>query len=424
MSEQVKTITLPNGLRVILAPRRGSLASTVLVLVAAGSEYESKEINGISHFLEHMMFKGTINRPRSHIISEELDALGAEYNAFTGEEYTGYWAKAENHKLSQIFDLVSDIYLNPLFEDAEIEKEKGVIIEEINMYEDTPMDYIHRVYSELLYGDQPAGWKIEGRKEVIRSLGRDSFISYRDKHYVASKTVVTVTGDFNSEEIMAKISGSFGVLPFKEISPKPVTTEEQSGPRVTISQKPSAQTHMILGVRAFPVNDKRKMALKVLGSILGGGMSSRLFRKIRDELGAAYYIGAHADLSLDHGGFYVPAGIDHLKMDVVIKAVLQEMKDLRENPVKEAELRKAKDHMTGTFIMSLETSDEQANYYGAQEIINKEILMPEETVEKIQAVTADEIKSVAEAIFTNDRLNLAIIGPHSDEESLKNMFFL
>ncbi|MFH1246697.1 MAG: pitrilysin family protein [Candidatus Liptonbacteria bacterium] len=424
MPQPIQKITLPNGLRTLLIPRAASLASTVLVLVEAGSEYETKGTNGLSHFLEHLMFKGTVNRPRANMIAEELDALGADYNAFTGEEFTGYWAKAENHKLPQIIDLISDIYLNPVFDAPEIEKERGVIIEEINMYEDNPSDYAHRIFGELLYGDQPAGWKTEGTKEVVRKLTRDDFVKYRGIHYVAPKTVVVIAGAFDEKKALDQVNSLFGSLPNAPVVSKPKTNDSARGPAVKIFKKDSAQSHLVLGVRAFPIGDERRRSIKVLSNILGGGMSSRLWRRIREELGAAYYVGSHADLLLDHGNFTVSAGIDHSKMATVLRSALDEMKQIATVLVPPQELQKAKDHMVGNFIMGLETSDELANYFGSQEVLTMNPQAPEEVISQINAVTREEIRAVAAALFREDQLHLAVVGPNDKEDELLKLLSL
>ncbi len=419
-----KKITLPNGLRVILAPQPDSLAATVLILVEAGSEYETKNINGLSHFLEHMMFKGTVNRPDAGIISSELDGIGAEYNAFTGPEYTGYWAKVQKKQIDKAIGIVSDLYLNPIFNPNEIEKERGVIIEEINMYEDTPMRRVHELFSNLLYGDQPAGWDIAGTKEVIRKLGREDFVEYRAKHYVASKTVVVIGGSFGVKDVEKKIRNIFSELPKKGKAKKIKTIESQKTPAVAVKFKDSDQSHLVLGVRAFDVFDKRRYAIKVLGNVLGGGMSSRLFRKVRDELGAAYYVRAEADLLLDHGFFTVSSGVDHKKIEVVIEAVLGEMRRLKKDLVSPVELAKSKEHMIGNFVLGLETSDELASFYGGQEIITGKIVPPDQIIKKIKAVTAKEVQAVAKSIFENSKLNLAVIGPYKEEERFKKILKL
>src|SRR3989344_7246823 len=209
MSKSFKKIVLGNGLRIILNSRKESLTTTVLVLVATGSKYETKEISGISHFLEHLCFKGTTNRPTALKITSELDALGAEYNAFTGEEYTGYHAKADARHTDKILEIVSDLYVNPIIPKEEIEKEKGVIIEEINMYEDLPMRKVQEVFTELLYGDQPAGWPIAGKKEVIQRMTREEIVNYRNAHYVGKATAILVSGAFDETAVMKKIEAGF-----------------------------------------------------------------------------------------------------------------------------------------------------------------------------------------------------------------------
>ncbi|MDD4762124.1 MAG: pitrilysin family protein, partial [Candidatus Pacebacteria bacterium] len=328
-----KRIVLDNGMRIILAPKEESQAVTVLVLVEAGSKYETKEINGLSHFLEHMCFKGTEKRQKAIDISEELDAIGSEYNAFTGQEYTGYYAKVEKKHAGKVLEVMADIYLNSTFPEKEIEKERGVIIEEINMYEDLPMRRVGELFTTLLYGDQPAGWDIAGRKEVIKVLKRDDFINYRKKHYVAKGTAVIISGNFNEEEIILKVKENFSSISLDEKGTKEKTSEEQRESRVMVYNKKSDQTHLIIGVRAFSVFDERRKALSVISEILGGGMSSRLFQKVRDDLGAAYYVKAEADLFTDHGYFGVAAGIDNKRIKEVTEAILGEFKRLKEEEV-------------------------------------------------------------------------------------------
>jgi len=416
-----KKITLPNGLRILLVPQASSLAASVLILVEAGSEYETKRVNGVSHFLEHMMFKGTTNRPRPGMIAEELAALGAQSNAFTGQEYTGYWAKSEARKLPKILEIVSDLYLNPVFDPEEIEKERGVIIEEINMYEDTPARRVQEIFNALLYGDQPAGWDVSGGKEIIGRLMKDDFAKYREERYVARGTIVVVAGKFNEKQVMHQIKEYFGGLPHRRVDAKSKTKEHQARPQLHIKFKESGQSHLVLGFRAFDLFDKRRYAIEVLAGLLGGGMSSRLFKRVREELGAAYYIDADADLSLDHGMFSISAGVDHGKIDVVIEAVLAECRRLRDETVGAQELQRTKDHMIGGLILGLETSDSLASFYGSQEILAKKLLSPEKIIDRIRDISAADIRSVAREIFVNKSLNLAVIGPYQNEEMFKKI---
>jgi len=416
-----KKIALDNHLRIITVPMTDSLATTILVLVEAGSKYETKEINGISHFLEHMCFKGTKKRPRSIDISSELDSIGAVYNAFTSMEYTGYFAKARPNHFDIILDVVSDIYLNQIFDPKEIDKERGVIIEEINMYEDLPMRRVQELFTRLLYGDQPAGWDIAGKKEVIKKLTREDFIKYRDEHYLAKSSLVVIAGRFDKDKAIKKIETAFSGIKSGNKTPKVKTIERQEKPEILLKFKETDQTHLVLGVRAFDIFDERKYALEVLSDILGGGMSSRLFQKVREEMGAAYYIRAEADLYTDHGYLTASAGIDHNKIEDVIKVLLEEFKSLAEKPVDKNELQKAKDHLIGHLMLGLETSDALAGFYGGQEIITGKIINPQEYVEKIQAVKAEEITEVAKDVFRNNKLNLALIGPFKNKERFEKI---
>lgn len=406
---------LKNGLRVILIPKKESLATTVAVLVSAGSKYETKKINGLSHFLEHMCFKGTVRRPKAVDISGELDGIGAEYNAFTSQEYTSYFAKAKNEAFDEILDLVSDLYLNPTFDAKEIETERGVIIEEINMYEDLPMRKVQELFMELVYGDQPAGWSIAGTKENIKKLGREDFVSYRSKHYLPESTIVVVSGGFEEKDAAQKIEKSFSSLRAGMKEQKAKVKEAQENPEELVYFKESDQAHLVLGVRAFDIFDKRRYALHVLSDVLGGGMSSRLFQKVRGELGAAYYVYSSPDLYSDHGLLAISAGIDHLKVDEVIKSILGLCVDLKNKRVEEKELEKAKNHIIGKFLLSLETSDELAYFYGMQEVIGMKISSPDQFVKKIQSVNAEDVQNIARDVFKDSRLNLALIGPLKDK---------
>ena len=266
-----KKIKLKNGLRVVLVPQPGSLATTVMVSVEAGSKYETKDKNGISHFLEHMCFKGTTKRPQASVISTELDGLCAQYNAFTGQEATAYYAKAKNENFDQILDVVADMYLDPIFDPREIEKEKGVIIQEINMYEDTPSRRVAELFMQLVYGDQPAGWDIAGRKEVIEKITRNDFIKYRGKHYVPQATIVTISGGFRESGLLKKVERYFSALKPGQKGTKLKVKEIQSKPRESVNFKDSDQTHMVMGFRAFGVHDERRLALQVASEVLGGG---------------------------------------------------------------------------------------------------------------------------------------------------------
>jgi predicted Zn-dependent peptidase len=418
-----KKFTLPNGLRVLLVPQKGAKAVTLLVLVEAGSKYETKEQNGISHFLEHMVFKGSKRRPTPLAIATELDRIGGESNAFTSHEYTGYWIKADASQFDTVLDLISDIYLNPLFNENEIEKEKNVVIEEMKMYFDLPHRHVWDLWLELLYGDQPAGWPVIGNEETIRRLKRDDILKYVNEHYRAPHTLVTISGDFD-EGVVEKIDKYFSGISSGYGKPKPAVNEFQERPAVKLYTKKTDQTHLVLGVRAFSIFDERRFPLTLLNTVLGSGMSSRLFQRLRQELGMAYYVGSHVDLFTDHGYFAAYAGVDTNRIQTAINVILEEFKRLRKEPIPEEELRKGKDHIRGTLILNLETTDELASFYGPQEILKKEIQTPEELLAKIEKLTPEDLQQAAQEIFVEKNLNLAVIGPINEPKLLEQSLHL
>jgi len=410
---------LKNGLRVVLVPMKKSMAATFLVLVEAGSKYENKEINGISHFLEHMCFKGTKKRPSALAISSEMESLGAVYNAFTGHEATGYYAKVGSDKIDYALDIISDMYKNPLFNEKEIEKEKGVIIEEINMYEDLPMRKVHENFSELVYGNQPAGWPIAGKKENVLAINKEKLVEYRKNHYVPEATTIVVAGAFKEREMMKKIEKIFGGIARSPKTGKLKVIEAQSKPMVTLETKKSDQAHLVLGFRSFDMFDERRYILSVLCDILGGGMSSRLFQKVREELGAAYYVNCGNSSYTDHGVLGISAGVDNTKVSVVIRAILDEINKIKNVEVSKKELDKSKNHIIGRLMIGLETSDSVAEFYGDQEIFKEKIHTPEQLIKKIKSVRAKDILRVAKDIFKNEKLNLAIIGPFENKSEFE-----
>lgn len=414
-----KKTVLENGMRVVLSPQKDNPAVTVLVLVETGSKYETKDINGISHFLEHMVFKGTKNRPKAIDISHELDSIGARYNAFTSFEVTGYWIKVAKSELDTALDIVSDISINPVFDSKEIEKEKNPIIEEINLDQDTPTRQIGRNLIGLMYGDQPAGWDIAGTKELVRNITRDDLVKYKKENYVAAATTVVVAGSIDLEEALEKVKDKFKNFQTGPKNTKLPVKESQSEPQFSIQEKDSEQTHMLFGFRGYPLSDDRKYAAEVLADILGSGFSSRLFQKIRDEMAAVYHIYAYSSNLTDHGYFGIYAGTDTNRREEVVQAILDECKRLKTEKVSAEELQKSKNHLIGDMMLGLETSDDLADFYGEQEILTGEILQPDEIIAKLKAVTADSILAVAKDIFVNNKLNLVVIGPKGDESALK-----
>jgi predicted Zn-dependent peptidase len=302
-----------------------------------------------------------------------------------------------------------------------MEKEKGVIIEEIRMYRDSPQSQVNNAFMQLLYGDTPAGRKITGEEETVRAFSREGLLAYKNSHYVAPATTVIVSGNFDEKKTIAEVEKAFSGLVAEPKKPKPLFVENQDGPDVKISWKETDQTHLILGVRTFPIATEYRYALAVLSTILGKGMSSRLFTKLREEMGACYYVGTDNELFIDHGFFSVSAGVDNKRVDEVVAVILSELARIAREPIPASELTKVKDYMAGSLTLSLETSDALASYAGSDEIMFGKIETPLEAIKKMRAVTAAEVMDVARKIFVDKNLNLAVLGAYKDAARFKKL---
>ena len=416
-----KLYTFDSGLRLVVVPMKSTKTATVLVLVGTGSKYETKEINGISHFLEHMMFKGTTKRPDKLEIARELESIGADLNAFTHKEFTGYYARASVSKTDTLMDVVFDIFLNSKLDENEIEKEKGVSVEEINMYRDTPQRYVGDLFEQLLYGDQPAGWDIAGEKNIVTALKRRQFVDYFTTHYIASNTVIAVAGNIKPGEVKEKIDKYFENIRQAEKVTKLAVKEEQSSPKVLLHYKKTDQSHFVLGFRGYDMFNEKRYAAGVLATVLGGGMSSRLFTEIRDKRGLAYYVGADSDNYTDTGIFAMSAGVNNDKADDAIKVMLEEADKIKNKGITPRELQQAKDQAEGVLAIALENSRAVANAYAGPILFYDKVLTPEEELDKIKKVTLDDILRVANEVFTGEKLNLALIGPFGKEDEFKKL---
>ncbi len=411
MANKFSKHALANGVRVILVPRPEALATNILILAETGSKYELKDQNGISHFLEHLCFKGTKKRPKPQLISAGFDSLGAQFNAFTSQEYTGYYASVQPRLFDQALDLLADMYLNSTIPLAELDKERGVIIEEINMYEDMPQRQVQNIFLSLLYGDQPAGWDVIGTKDIIRSLTREDFLAYRNEHYVAGATVVVVAGPLLEATVLNKVKQQFKILTPQAKLSKLAVVESQTKPQTLVKFKKSDQTHLVLGFRALPANHPQNDILEVLTAVLGGSMSSRLFVRIREELGAAYYVRATNDAYTDHGVMQVAVGADNSRAPEIVKAILGECDKLKTKLVPLPELNRAKESLIGNLFLGLEKTSSLAGFYGEAEIVRGKLSSPEAIAKRLRAVTPAQIRQLARDLFLNERLNLALIGP-------------
>lgn len=420
---------LANQLEVITAPIAGSKTVTVLVMAAAGSRFENKQNSGISHFLEHLFFKGTVKRPTTLAIASELDRAGGEFNAFTGKEYTGYYVKIESGRLPLALDILSDMLLNSKFAAEEIEREKGVIIEELNMYLDNPLARVEDLFEECLYGDTPAGRDTIGTKDTILKIGRPEILDYAARQYSPDKIIVSLAGGFNGRavKLVNKYFKSFSKKDYRE---KIKTDDQQDRPRANFFYKPTDQAHLSLGVRAYGFAHNNEITAKIISLILGGSMSSRLFIELRERRGLAYYVRTHNEPYTDSGYLTTQAGVPLDKLAQAIKIILAGYKKLTEKSVGAEELNRVKSYLIGRTALNLESSDSLANWYARQAILFKEqnrpgkILTPEEYYERIKKVSAAAIRRAAKEIFVNRHLNLAVIGPYKEKRKLEKMLRL
>jgi len=421
---QYKKTTLKNGLRIITAPMKGTETATVMVMVGVGSRYETDKEAGLSHFIEHMMFKGTEKRPTTLSIAEELDAVGGEYNAFTSKDATAYYAKVDAKHIETALDVISDMYLNSKLEKEEIEREKGTILQEVNMYEDLPMRKIGDDFETLLYKNNNLGREVLGYKKTIKNFKRNDFIKYIQKFYLANDTVVCVAGKIEEKKILKQIEKYFSVMNKSKKPTISTVVEKQNGPEIKLEFKKTDQTHIVIGNRAYKQDHKDRFALSLISVIMGANMSSRLFIEVRERRGLAYSIRSSVESYEDCGYIVAQAGVDHDKLELTIETILNEYKKIATEKVSEKELNKAKDFVKGSAVMHLESSDEVAGFLIDQEIKKKKIMMPEEIFAKIDKVTAADILRVAKDIFKEKTLNLAIIGPHKNEKKIKSLLKL
>jgi predicted Zn-dependent peptidase len=421
---QISIKKLQNGLPVILIDTKAFPSVTTMVLVGAGSRYETKENSGIAHFFEHMAFKGSEIYPDAFTISSTIDRLGGVFNAFTSKDHTGYWVKAPNSHFEKVIDVLSDMILHPKLLQEEIDREKNVIVEEINMYEDMPSRKVSDVFDELLFKNHPLSFDIAGTAETVTSFSRKTFTDYIETYYHPHNAVIVVAGGLTQhldpEQSDKSIDTYFNLINKKfsnwkshekhTFSTFKVTQKE---PALAIKYKKTEQAHFCLGFRAFSFKDERRHALTVLSAILGGGMSSRLFMEVRERRGLCYYISTGRELYEDVGTLVTQAGVTNNKekLQESIDVVLAEHQKMAHGDFIEDELDKAKEMLKGRFLLSIEDSHDIASLIGTKYLLQEKIVQPEETIEHINAVTKEDIITLANELFIPRNLNIAIIGP-------------
>jgi len=404
---------LGNGLRVVTAPMPHAKSVACFVMLAAGSRYETRETNGIAHFAEHMFFKGTGRRPTARQIAGEIDAIGGEFNAFTGKEYTGYYVKCAAEHRDVALDVLVDMLRHSKFDADEIEREKGVIIEEMNMYVDTPRDYVDSVYDDLLYGDQPLGWDIIGTKDTVRAATRETFLEYLERWYRAPRMVAGIGGNVG-DGLVARLEELLGDVAGGSTGTAAPVAYDQSAPQVRVHTKASDQAHLRFGVHSYPIDHPDRYALGLLATVLGGGMSSRLFTEVRERRGLAYYVYGFNQGFTDTGTLFSQAGVDINRIDDAVTTIAGEFARIAAEPVGSEELEKARNYAKGRLVLSLEDPKGMTMFGLRGEVLENRLREPDEVLAGYDAVTADDIQRVAQDIIREDRLNLALIGPFED----------
>ncbi len=409
--------TLKNGTRVILTPLKGTEAVTILVLYGVGSRHETEDIAGISHFLEHMMFKGTTKRPNTLVLSKELDQVGAQFNAYTSTDNTGYWIKVNSEHINLGLDMLSDMLHNSKLEEEEISREKGTIIEEINMYEDTPRRQVENLLMNIVFKGNTLARDIAGSKETVSQTTRQKMLNYWQTKYTPKNCIISIAGKFNQTQVENNIAKYFD----KEVKENKKNTfikfqEFQTVPQLKLHFKKTEQVHLSFGFTGPKLADKDLMATQLLGIILGGSMSSRLFINIRERHGLCYYIRATHDPVQDTGIFSISAGLDKKRIFKAIKLILEEIRKIKNQGVSIEELKKAQEFLKGHLILEMEDSSSVADWYGRQELMLGKTKTPTEKIKLIMSVKKTALDAVARKIFQTNKINLALIGPFKNEQ--------
>lgn len=415
--------TLDSGLRVVTKKLENTQAVTVLVLAGAGSRYENLETNGIAHFIEHMFFKGAKNYQTPQAVSEAIDSVGGDFNAFTGKEYAGYYVKLAVEQIDLALDVLSDMLLHPQFGEAEIDRERGVILEEYNMYQDTPMYQIGWKFEELLFGDQPLGRDQIGTPKFISSVKRDQFLDYKSQLYTAENLVVSVAGNIEHQTIVEKVNKFFKLVDQNKKAFDADAYDKNIGSqsRVFLKSKKTEQAHLAIGGLAIAENDELTYAQKLLAVILGGNMSSRMFLSVREARGLCYYVRSHTDDYTDVGAFSTSAGVAIGKIDEAVKAILEQNDKIIAGDISDAELNKAKNFLKGKMVLRLEESAEFAHLLAKFELLYGELRDPETLMKKLDAVTLAEVNQVAKQVLKRENLKLAVIGPYDNPQRFEDL---
>jgi predicted Zn-dependent peptidase len=412
---------LLNGLTIIEVPSHDAESVVVDFFVKTGSRSETAKENGISHFLEHFLFKGTQKYPSAMAISEVVDAIGGEMNASTGKEHTQFYIKSASKHLPLIFEVLTDMVQNPLLDKAEMEREKGVIVEEINMYKDMPMAEIDNVLERAMWPHDALGRDIAGTKETVTSFTREMFADYIGRHYQTSNMILGISGKYNPAELNRLIEKYWKPYPKKRFYGWDKARDKQVKSRIKIDYKDTQQAHLALGFKGFAYGDKHGSAVSVLAAVLGGGMSSRLFTEVREKRGLGYYVRSSPGCYQDTGSFTVSAGVQVDKIYEAISVIAGELKKMKNVLVAEKEILKAKEYIKGKTVLALEDNQVRLDWFLERAAFLKKIETPDEVFKRIDAVTPADIQKAARDLFQNKKMTLAVIGPYKSEIKFKKV---
>jgi len=415
--------TLDNGLRVITATMPHTHSVSISIFIGVGSRYEAEAEAGISHFIEHLCFKGTQKRVTAREISTAIEGVGGILNGGTDKELTVYWCKVAQPHLTLALDVLSDMLLRSKFDPADIERERQVIIEEINRSKDSPSQQVDMLIDELVWPNHPLGRDTAGNKDSVAAITRDTMLDYMAGQYQPSSTVVTIAGNIQHQEMVTAVSQAIGNWASRQEHSGYLAYKEQQNPRLYVERRDTEQVHLCLALPGLSLLHPKRFTLDLLNVILGAGMSSRLFAEIRDKLGLAYSIHSYVDHFLDSGSMTIYAGVESKNLTVAIKAILEQLSQLKET-IPESELSKAKELSKGRLLLLMEDSHNVASWMGGQEILTGRILSFDQVVSIIDAITGEALKQLAQELLIGNQLRLAVVGPVANEEPLEELLKL
>jgi predicted Zn-dependent peptidase len=408
---------IQNGLTIATAEMPHMASVSLGLWVGVGGRYEPKRLTGVSHFIEHMLFKGTVKRTAKEI-SQSVEGIGGYLNAFTSEENTCFYSKARHDRFDELLEVLMDMFLNSLFAKTEIDKERDVIKEELAMYLDQPHHHVHELLNETLWPDHPLGRSLTGSEETLETMTRRQLLNYMDENYVSATTLIAAAGNLRHREVVKAVQRYANRFPRGKHPHFQPFESTQEKPQIHLFTKETAQMQIALGIRACSRHDERRFAMRILNTILGENMSSRLFQVLREDHGLAYSV--HSGLSLfdEVGALTISAGLDPDKLQQALKLIMTEVRRVKEVAPSAAELRRARDYLIGQLEIGLESTESQMTWIGEQLLAYGKIISPAEAKRRLTEVKPGQVRAVARDVFRSDRMNLAVVSPLKEVNGL------